>query len=70
MDLAPWHYAIPCAATLLSCVIALYLLFSPLGVVGGFGTAFSAALSLLLGVNLGLWFIYWRRAEPQGKPIP
>jgi len=35
VDLTPWRFAIPCAVTLLSCVVALYLLFSPVGLVGG-----------------------------------
>ena len=66
VDLAPWHYAVPCAVTLLSCVVGLYLLFSVLGVVGGFVPGFYAAVSALLGVNLGIWIIYWRRAWRRG----
>ncbi len=35
VDLQPWRFAGPCAVTLISSVIALYLLFSPIGLVGG-----------------------------------
>ena len=34
VDLTPWAYAQPCAVTLLSCVVALYVVFSPIGLVG------------------------------------
>ncbi len=58
VDLTPWRYAIPCAVTLLSCVVALYLLFSPLGLVNGLGGAFWPLLGLLALGNLIVW--YWR----------
>ena len=34
VDLTPWAYAQPCALTLLSCVVALYVVFSPVGLAG------------------------------------
>ena len=33
VDMTPWRYALPCAASLMSAVIGLYLLFSPVGLV-------------------------------------
>lgn len=56
VNLRPWVYAIPCAATLLSCVLALYLLFSPLGLVGGLSRAFVPLVSLLLLANAVIWW--------------
>ena len=44
LDLTPWRFAMPCAVTLMSCVVGLYLLFSPIGLVGG-STAVSAFAS-------------------------
>ena len=58
VDLTPWRFAIPCAVTLLSCVVALYLLFSPVGLVGGISELFLPLLGLLFLLNaMGwLWF--------------
>lgn len=53
----PWAYRIPCAITLLSCVIALYLVFSPVGLVGGLSQAFWPLLWAVVIVNIGVW---WR----------
>jgi SSS family solute:Na+ symporter len=55
LDLTPWRFAIPCAVTLMSCVIALYLLFSPIGLVGGLSTAFWPLIGSLLVVNILIW---------------
>jgi solute:Na+ symporter, SSS family len=55
LDLTPWRFAVPCAVTLISCVVALYLLFSPIGLVGGLSAAFWPLLVLLMLVNLGIW---------------
>lgn len=61
VDMAPWAYAVPCALTLSSCVVALYLLFSPLGLVGGFAPSFFGTLLVLLIVNIVAWAIFNRR---------
>ncbi|WP_439105785.1 solute:sodium symporter family transporter [Congregibacter sp.] len=61
VEMTPWVYAVPCALTLLSCVVALYLLFSPLGLVGGFGPGFVAALTALLLANVVIWVVFTRR---------
>ena len=55
VDLTPWRYAIPCAFTLMSCVVALYLLFSPVGLVGGLSAAFWPLMLSLLAVNVVVW---------------
>lgn len=58
LDLNPWSYAVPCATTLLSCVLALYLLFSPLGLVGGLSHYFVPCLMALIAVNIGVWWYF------------
>lgn len=55
VNMQPWRFAVPCAVTLLSSVIALYLLFSPVGLVGGIGTMFWAAISALIALNIVAW---------------
>jgi len=56
IDLTPWRFAIPCATTLMSCVVGLYLLFSPIGLVDGLSTAFwPLALGLII-LNIVVWF--------------
>ncbi len=55
--MSPWALAGPCAVTLFSCVVALYLTFSPLGLVGGGSTLYGPILGLLLVMNAAIW---WR----------
>ncbi len=55
VDMTPWRFAIPCATTLLSCVVGLYLLFSPIGLVGGLSSLFFPLTASLLFANLALW---------------
>ncbi|MBT5388559.1 MAG: solute:sodium symporter family transporter [Porticoccaceae bacterium] len=55
VDMQPWRFAVPCAVTLISCVIALYLLFSPLGLVNGVGSLFWICINTLLVLNIALW---------------
>lgn len=55
VNMQPWRFAVPCAVTLLSSVIALYLLFSPVGLVGGIGTIFWTAISALIALNIVSW---------------
>ena len=61
VDLTPWRLAIPCAATLVSCVVGLYLLFSPIGLVDGLSSAFWPLIVLLLIGNFVIWFMYVRK---------
>ena len=56
VEMTPWHYAKTCAFTLFSCVIFLYLLFSPIGIAGGSLTLFSLLSCALVLVNIGAWY--------------
>jgi SSS family solute:Na+ symporter len=58
LDLNPWNYAVPCATTLLSCVLSLYLLFSPLGLVGGLSHYFVPCLIAVIVFNIGVWWYF------------
>jgi SSS family solute:Na+ symporter len=55
IDMTPWLHAKACALTLLSCVTALYCLFSPFGVVGGMGWGFVAVMMALVVLNAIIW---------------
>jgi len=61
VDLTPWAYAQPCAVTLLSCVVALYVVFSPVGLVGEGSNLFAPVLLGLLALNVLFWFGWHRR---------
>jgi len=63
VDLTPWRFARPLAVTLLSCVIAVYCVFSPLGLAlpSGPGAALGAILAALVLGNLALWLWASRR---------
>ena len=61
VDLTPWQYVKPCGFTLMSCVVALYLLFSPIGLVGGISPAFLPIISFIVLVNIAVWAVaIWR----------
>lgn len=55
VDLTPWRYSWGVSATLLVCIIALYLLFSPIGLVGGLTAVFWWFLLGLILVNTIFW---------------
>ena len=57
VDLRPWRFANPVAVTLLSAVVFLYLLFSPVGLVGGLSGLFWPLVAVLFALNGLLW---WR----------
>ena len=57
VDLTPWRYAYPVAFSLLSAVVFLYLLFSPVGLVDGVTSLFWLLTGALLLANVGYWFI-------------
>jgi len=60
VDLTPWPLAAPVAITLLTLVVGIYLVFSPLGLAGsGPGWPFVAGIGALLLINL----LSWRRAR-------
>ena len=57
VDMTPWLYARPLAITLFSCVVGLYLLFSPIGLAGNMGALFYSLLALLLVANAAVWLL-------------
>lgn len=57
VDMTPWVFAIPCAMTLISMVVMLYLLFSPVGLVGGLSDLFWPLVVALVLSNCLIW---WR----------
>ncbi|MEL7297498.1 MAG: solute:sodium symporter family transporter [Pseudomonadota bacterium] len=63
VDLTPWRYSTPAAATLFSAVIFLYLLFSPIGLVDGISGLFWVLCVGLTLANMALWTVYARRSE-------
>ncbi len=64
IDLTPWRFATPCAITLLSCVVGLYLLFSPVGLVDGLSASFLPLLGLLLLLNMAVWYWFVQKEPP------
>ncbi len=61
VELVPWAYAIPVSITLFSCIAALYVLFSPVGLVTGFGPLFWPVMTLILLLNIIGWFYSLKR---------
>ncbi|WP_379553599.1 solute:sodium symporter family transporter [Qipengyuania sp. DGS5-3] len=59
VDMTPWRFARPTAFTLFSCVVGLYLLFSPIGVAqtGGAGSLLAIMMAVLALANLAVWFL-------------
>ena len=57
VDMNPWSLAAPCAVTLFSCVVVLYITFSPLGLVGTGSSAYGSILGVVLALNAAVW---WR----------
>lgn len=69
VELKPWRYALPCAITLFSMIISLYILFSPIGIVGGFSSWFIPSLAILWGANFVLCWAslkWWESRYEQG----
>ena len=57
VDMTPWRFARPMAFTLFSCVVGLYLLFSPLGLASGEGAR--AVLPMLFGALVLANIVGW-----------
>ena len=57
VDMTPWRFAKPLAITLFSCVVALYIVFSPIGFASAVGLTQAAflGLSALVVGNLAIW---------------
>ncbi|MEO1731484.1 MAG: solute:sodium symporter family transporter [Pseudomonadota bacterium] len=62
VDLTEWRFAKPLAGTLFSCVVATYLLFSPLGVAGGWSSWFAPLMAALAVGNIAFWSLALRKA--------
>jgi SSS family solute:Na+ symporter len=60
VDMNPWRFAIPCAVTLMTTVIATYLLFSPIGLVGGLSNSFWPLIWILISGNILIWWWFGR----------
>lgn len=63
VDMTPWRFARPAAFTLLSGVVGLYLLFSPLGAASTncFSTTFAVLMSALGIANIAVWGLTMRK---------
>ena len=62
VDMTPWRYGFPVAITMVSCVVIIYLLFSPIGLVNGLSSVFWPAIAAVLMVNVLLCWLsvkYW-----------
>lgn len=59
VDLTPWKYSWAASSTLFACIIIVYLIFSPLGLVNGIGITFWILVALVLTANtlFGLWSV-------------
>jgi|TARA_B100000809_G_scaffold144725_1_gene142320 SSS family solute:Na+ symporter len=55
IDLTPWKKAFPVSVTLFTAVIVLYILFSPIGLVGGLTAKFWPIIILLTTINIIIW---------------
>ncbi|MEO1489814.1 MAG: solute:sodium symporter family transporter [Pseudomonadota bacterium] len=65
VDLTPWRFARPLSVTLFSCVVATYLLFSPLGLASESrpGAVFAILLSAIAIGNTVIWALALRQPE-------
>lgn len=68
VDMTPWVYALPVALTLLTGIVLVYVLFSPIGLVGGLSSAFWPVVVAILIANLALCYLsmkHWRQKYNQ-----
>ena len=63
VDMTPWRFARPTAFTLLSGVVTLYLVFSPIGLAStaGLSALFALLMGLLVAANLAAWVMAVRK---------
>ncbi len=64
VDLTPWRLAKPAAFLLFSMVVFLYLVFSPIGIVGGLSDLYWPLVGALVAVNLLIWGYFLMRPVP------
>jgi len=57
VDLTPWRYSWAASSTLFSCIVAVYLLFSPIGLVDGLSPQFWVCLLAVVAANVA--FSMW-----------
>ena len=57
VDMTPWRYALPTAIALAAGIVALYLVFSSIGLVGGVGPEFYWALAGLIATTAVLCWL-------------
>jgi len=62
VSLKPWRYALPSSSTMLMAIVMLYLLFSPIGLVGGLTPMFWWLGAMLIAVNtmFCIWSVRFR----------
>ncbi|NIB40463.1 solute:sodium symporter family transporter [Pseudomaricurvus alkylphenolicus] len=68
VDMTPWVYALPVAITLMCGIVMTYVLFSPIGLVGGLSPAFWPVMGSLVVINIALCVISmnrWRQKYSQ-----
>lgn len=71
VDMTPWAYGLPVAITMVSCVIVIYLVFSPIGLVGGLSALFWFILAAIIVINCLLCWLsltYWHKRYAQTLP--
>jgi len=71
VDIVPWKYAVPVAVNLVTFIVILYLLFSPIGLVNGFSALFMPMLIAVLIIDLMLCIVslrLWHKRH--GDPLP
>lgn len=61
VDMTPWAYALPVAIILFAGIVMLYLLFSPIGIVGGLSPAFWLAFAVLIIATMALCSLSMKR---------
>ncbi len=57
INLRPWKYILPVSISLFSAIIFIYILFSPIGIVGGFSPLFWPLSLAICFVNIFVWSI-------------
>lgn len=56
VDLTPWRYGWAASSTMFAGIICLYLLFSPIGLVGGLSSVFWVAILSVVLINIAICF--------------
>jgi len=67
VSLIPWRYAVPVSSTMVMAIVIIYLIFSPLGLVGGFTVMcwWLILLTVTLNIVICIWSLrqFDRKAE-------